>query len=334
MTFRLGDWLEDFASARRELMHCTVTMAVLQAITRLGLLDHLDQPMTAEELAERAGADPQGIARILTFLAAEGVVDMDANGRIAPTQQTAQVQALASTIGNYRMSMEAGLELDRALTQGGVAFQRRFGQPVFEYLRDHPEQGRIFEDVMRVTTREAEDFLFAAYDFPSFTKVVDVGGNQGSFLTSLLNRHPGTSGVLFDLPATADSARAALSKTSFAERVSVVGGSFFEAIPNGGDLYLLKQILHDWDDDACGRILAAMRTAMDVGTPLVVIERLLPDSPQPCEAVDVDILMLMWTSGRERSAADYGGMLEQSGFAVRRVVANAEGQGVIEAVAV
>ncbi len=334
MTFRLADWLDDFETGRRQVMHLTVTQAVLQAVTRLKLFDHLDAPISVDALAARAGVQVDGLARILTFLAAEGVVDWDGTGDVSPNEKSAQMQALASTIGNYRMPAEAGLVLDEALRDGSVAFAKARGMPVFEYLKQDDEAAAIFADVMRVTTREAESYLFSHYDFPAFTHAVDIGGNQGSLLRRLLAENPGTSGVLFDLPATAEVARASLAGTSLESRISCVGGSFFDEVPGGGDLYLLKQILHDWSDEEGLRILAAIRKAIEPETPLVVIERLMPEAPEPCEAVDVDILMLLWTSGRERTAAAYTAMLEQSGFAVRRVVGESGGQGVIEATAV
>lgn len=334
MTFRLADWLEDFETGRRQVMHLTVTQAVLQAVTQLELFHHLDMPMPVEALAARVGVRQQGLSRILSFLAAEGVVEWDGIGDVAPNAKSVQVQALASTISNYRMPAEAGLVLDQALRDGSVAFDIAKGMPVFEYLRQDAEAAAIFADVMRVTTREVESYLFAHYDFPAFTCAVDVGANQGSLLRRLLNENPGTSGVLFDLPATASSAGASLAGTELEDRITCVGGSFFDEVPGGGDLYLLKQILHDWSDEEGLQILSTIRKAMAPGVPLVVIERLMPDVPAPCEAVDVDILMMLWTTGRERTAAAYTGMLEQTGFEVRRIVGETGGQGVLEAIAV
>ncbi len=333
MTFRLADWLDDFETGRRQVMHLTATQAVLQAVTRLKLFDRLDAPMPVAALAARLGVEQQGLARILTFLAAEGVVEWDGAGEVSANARSAQVQALASTIGNYRLPAEAGLVLDEALRDGSVAFEKARGMPVFEYLRQDDEAAAIFADVMRVTTREAESHLFAHYHFPAFTCAVDVGANQGSLLRRLLSENPGTRGVLFDLAPTADKARASIAGTDLASRITCKGGSFFEEVPGGGDLYLLKQILHDWSDDEGLQILASIRKAMVPGTPLVVIERLMPEAPKPCEAIDVDILMLLLTSGHERTVAAYSAMLERGGFEVRRVVGETGEQGVLEAVA-
>ena len=331
MTFRLAEWLGDFEGGRRQLMHLTVVQLVLQAVTQLKLFDHMVVPMKAEVLAAKMGVQQDGLFRLLAFLAAEGVVEWDGSGPVSPTRQSALLQELSSTIGNYRLSMEAGLALDDALTDGGVAFEKRFGRPVFEYLRQDAEAGAIFADVMRVTTREVEAFLFSQYEFPSFTCAVDIGGNKGSLLVRLLEERPEASGILFDLPPTAAAAQDSLAASPVSERIECVGGSFFETIPPGRDLYLLKQILHDWSDEEALQILANTRRAMKAGTPLLVIERLMPESPQPCEAMDVDMLMMIWTSGRERSIAAYQQLLEESGFAVRSVVGETGGQGVIEA---
>lgn len=332
---KLGDFLDEAGDGRRFLMHQTTQFAVLQAVTRLGLLDHLDAPMPVADLAQKAGADAGGVARIMAYLAADEVLDMDASGIVAPTARSAQLQALSSSICNFRLSHEAALVFDRALKHGEVAFETRFGKPVFQYLQDNPAEGSVFADVMRVTAREAEAFLFSAHEFAPFTRAVDIGGNRGNFLMRLLEDFPQASGVLLDLADTADIARSNIADTQFADRIEVVGGSFFDAVPTGGDFYLLKQILHDWGDEACLAILANTRAAMEAGVRLAVIERILPEVPTPSEAFDVDILMLLWTNGgRERTLSEYRAMLEQTGFAIERVCDNPDGQGVIEAVAV
>jgi hypothetical protein len=192
----------------------------------------------------------------------------------------------------------------------------------------------MFGLVMSETTAMNEQQIFASHTFGPFNVAIDVGGNQGSLLLRLLEAHPAARGVLFDLPDTVRQAEAPVAAAGMAGRVELVGGDFFTAVPAGGDLYLLKQILHDWSDQECLAILRNIRAAMTEGARLAVVERLLPEQPRPHNAFSLDVIMLMWTTGRERRLSEYVAMLGACGFAFDRVTENPDGMSVLEALAV
>ena len=330
----LGEVLDEPERMHHLLNRHMAQFAVLQAVNRLGLPELLDGPTTIADLAASTGADGDGLTRLLTYLAAEGVLDLDGD-TVTPTPRTAALRQLAPAIGNDRLSVLAAFELDRALRSDRSAFELQFGQPPFDYLADNPADGDNFARLMQLTTQLAEQAIFANHHFGEFTRAVDVGGNHGSLLLRLLADRPEARGVLFDLPSTVADARTALADHPLADRVEAVGGSFFEEVPEGGDLYLLKQILHDWGDEECETILRHICRAIAPQGRLAIIERLVPDAQEPHNARDLDILMLLWTGkGRERTPAQFADMLSRCGFAVERTSDGGRSMSVIEAVPV
>lgn len=329
----LGEMLDTPGDYSLWLQHLTAAFSVIFAVDRLGLLDHVETgPATFAGIAEASGCPESTVARLLGFLAAEGALEIDAEGCVVATERTRAMRATQQQrIG--AMTLATGIALPDSVGSGTTAFEAHYGLPVFDYFAAHPEAGRMFGRIMSETTAANERFIFAHHPFHPFEVVVDVGGNHGSLLLRLLEAHPAASGVLFDLPGTVEQAAAPIAAAGMAGRVACVGGSFFDAVPPGGDLYLLKQILHDWSDDECRTILARVRAAMAEGTRLAVVERLLPEQYRPHNAYVVDVIMLLWTSGRERKLSEYVAMLEQAGFAFDRVTENPDGLSVVEAVA-
>jgi len=335
MTETLGEALDDPRRAHFLLNRQTAIYAVLQAVSRLGLLDLLEAPVSIGDLARKSGAALPGLARILAFLEAEGVLGVDADGIVLPNKRTAALRTLVPAIGNDRLSNMAALDLDQALREDRPAFDIHFDKSAFAYLQDNPQLGANFARLMQLTTQQAEETLLQRHSFPHFSKVVDIGGNQGTLLLQLLRGNPAAHGVLFDLPETAEKARPALDTARDGKRIEVIGGDFFAEVPEGGDLYLLKQILHDWSDEAGGQILRNIRKAIAPDGKLLVIERLIPEQTGPHPARALDILMLLWTpGGRERKLEEYRQMLVQAGFAIDQVTIDRDGQSVIEAVPV
>jgi hypothetical protein len=206
--------------------------------------------------------------------------------------------------------------------------------PVFEYLSQHPDTARYFGALMSRTTAIAEAFVFANHRFEPFELAVDVGGSHGWLMLNLLGHYPDTRGIVFDLPATAEQARTVLSASAVGARAEARGGNFFEAVPAGGDLYLLKQILHDWDDERCVQILAAIRAAIGARGRLAVIEYLLPESMVPHSGFAMDVHMMVLSAGRERTLSEYNSLFAAAGFEFDRVTENARGQSVVEVIPV
>ena len=182
--------------------------------------------------------------------------------------------------------------------------------------------------------REAEAVV-AAYDFSGFDRIIDVGGGTGVLLAAILTANPGPHGVLFDLPEVVGQATETLEAAGLAGRFEVVGGDFFTALPAGADAYLLSRVVHDWDDADAGRILASCHRAMPADGRLLLIDAILPERAieQPA-VIRMDINMLLFLHGRERTAAEFDRLLAENGFRMTRVIglASTAGIGIIEAV--
>lgn len=330
----LGETLDDPGEFPAWIQFITVAFTVIYAVDRLGLLGHLEErPLPVARIASRSGLPEDDVARLLAFLVAEGVVAIDEQGQVSATART---EVMRSTVQQQlaRMTLETAFAYPEAVGTGVTAYEACYGLPVFEHLRANPETARMFGRVMSETTAMNERQIFACHEFLPFTLAVDIGGSQGSLLLRLLEAHPGARGLLFDLPDTVAQAEGPVAAAGMAGRVELVGGDFFAAVPEGGDLYLLKQILHDWSDDECRAILRNVRAAMAPGTRLAVVERLLPERPRPHNAYVLDVIMLLWTSGRERKLSGYAAMLAECGFVVDRATENPDGMSVVEALAV
>ncbi len=310
-------------------------LGALFATMHLRLLDHIGpEPTTAAEVAERCGLNPERTRRLLEYLAAEEVIAADDEGRFVPTARSRFLQSNEATATVSTWGYASALHLGEAIEREVTAYEACFGRPVFEDFKARPERGRQFGECMSFSTTITEDHLFANHEFRPCTLAVDVGGSMGSLLLRLLANQPSARGVLFDLPETAEQARQVILASPFADRVQIVGGDFFESVPIQGDLYLLKQILHDWSDDQCMTILKNVRAAIVAGGRLAVVERVIPESFTPHVAYDFDMLMMIWTTGRERRLSEFRSMFEATGFAFDRFEENADGMGVIEAVAI
>jgi hypothetical protein len=329
----LGEMLDEPGEFPAWIQFITVAFTVIYAVDRIGLLDHLeDRPQPVAEIAARSGHPLDDVARLLAFLAAEGVVAIDEQGCASATARTLSMRATVQQ-QLARMTLETGFAYPESIGTGVTAYEAHFGLPVFEHLRANPETARMFGRVMSETTAMNERQIFAQHRFHPFHVAVDIGGSQGSLLLRLLETQPEARGVVFDLPGTVAQAEGPVAAAGMADRVELVGGDFFAAVPPGGDLYLLKQILHDWSDDECRAILRNVRAAMAEGARLAVVERLLPERHRPHNAYVLDVIMLLWTTGRERKLSEYVAMLAECGFAFDRVTENPDGMSVVEVVA-
>ncbi len=193
------------------------------------------------------------------------------------------------------------------------------GQSFFEMMRDDPAKADDFARFMTATTALAEQFIFSSHDFAPFSLAVDVGGNHGSLLLRMLSLQPAARGILFDLPTVTALAPPVLAAHPNGARVEVVSGSFFESVPAGGDLYLLKQILHDWKDPECLAILRNIRAAIAPGGRLAVVDRLMPEEIRPHPSYKMDLYMMLLLGAQERKLSEFEALFAQSGFRLDKV---------------
>jgi hypothetical protein len=306
----------------------------LWAAARLRIADAVaETPRSVEEIAAETGTRPDMLRRLMNALAAAGIFAADGEGRFSHSELSGLLRAdhplsqrafVESVFGHEHYA--AWGEIEESLRSGTTAFDHHYGMPVFAYFSQHPEVAALFSEAMTSTTRLMEAVLLASYAPPPFRLAVDVGGSQGTLLAGLLDRHPEARGILFDLPDLVAQVRPRLA----GDRIEALGGDFFESVPEG-DLYLLKFILHDWTDDQCGTILKNLRAAIRPGGHVLIIENVLPETVSPHPGYLMDLNMMVMTGGRERTATEFGALLERSGFAPGKVTLTPGLLSVVEA---
>ena len=200
----------------------------------------------------------------------------------------------------------------------------RTGEPavkhVFECLAQNPESAAIFSEAMAELTTQVSTAVVAAYDFSRFSKIVDIGGGNGTLILSILQANPQMSGILFDLPHVVEDARKHLDAAGLTGRCEVVAGDFFVSVPSGGDAYILKNIIHDWDDERALKILQNCHRAMAKNGKLLLVEGVIPPGNEPSFGKLLDLNMLVMAGGCERTEAEYRALFAAAGFTLTNVV--------------
>jgi len=330
---------EEIAAARR--MHELITRSLLvQAIfvaSRLRIPDLLaGAARTAEELAAATGAQPAALHRLLRALTGLEVVTVEGD-RFALTSLGRSLCAgpysaaeSAIFLGSPAVWPAWGA-LGDAVLDGQAAFRHAHGTGLFGYLSAHPDEMVAFQALMSAQSRLQIPAVLAAYDFTPARTIVDVGGGQGALLAALLAANPAARGVLFDRPDVVAGSGPVLARV--APRYEVVPGDFFHAVPAGADTYVLKLVMHDWDDARAARILGNIRDAIIPGGRLVIIETVMPPGNEYHHAKFLDVNMLVLSEGgRERTEEEYRVLLDEAGFTLTRVVPTAAALSVVEAI--
>jgi hypothetical protein len=292
-----------------------VSQAIGVAAT-LGIADLLaGGARSAVDLAAATETHPGALGRLLSALACAGVLrtvdgdhfELTEVGEGLRSDSDEPLGAWARFATTHPTWNTWGALLHSVRT-GESAFAHVHGEPAWEYRSSHPDAAERFDSAMSDNTRRSNADLIDAYDFGRFGTIVDVGGGRGAFLAALLGRHPGMRGVLFDLPHVVQA------PPDLADRLTVVTGSFFDSVPPGGDAYVMKYILHDWDDEDALAILRACRQAMAPDTSVLVIERDLGRPGERLESKVSDLNMLVSLGGRERTIDEYAALMERAGL--------------------
>jgi hypothetical protein len=333
MNKTIGDMLDHPQEFQSWLHDITAYQAVIHAIASTQFLDQWDaEPVSLEELSVRTKIDTTQLGRLINFLVSQGVLEMLADGAIAHTPRSRSLRSFRPATMVQRMALQSGLHLGEAIRTGRTAFESCFGKPVFEYFTENPEQAAFFGERMSQITAQHEPLLLGQLRFPPFRLAVDIGGSHGTLLSGLLARYPEARGIVFDLPDVTEQAAQRLRAAPEGDRIDAVGGDFFQSVPAGGDLYLVKQILHNWSDGECIEILKSVREAINPDGRLVIIDRLLPETIAADPAFAFDILMMLWSTGQERKVSQVQGLLELARFKLDRVTRNHGRMSIVEAI--
>lgn len=308
-------------------------------IAKLGIADLLNSgPKTAAELAQSTETHPPSLYRLLRALTSVGVLASAPEGRFAltPVSETLVTDAPGSL--RWFAVSELGQEhfpawgnLLHSVKTGEIAFDNHFGVDVWNYFRQNPEDAAIFNDSMTGVTAAANESIMSLYDFSNFNKVVDVGGGHGGLITSILKSNPQATGVLFDAPQVISGAGAKIEAAGLADRCETIGGDFFQAVPTGGDAYIMKWIIHDWDDEKAIRILKNIRSQIPSHGKLILVDCVVPEGDEPHFSKFIDLNMLVMTGGKERTEREFQQLLEAAGFRLLRVIPTGVPTHIVEA---
>jgi len=307
---------------------------------RLGIADLLkDGPLGIDELASRTTTLPAALHRVMRGLAAVGLIkenesrrfELTALGEYLRTDIPDSLAAVALLGGDSYLPWG---HLLHAIETGETAFEHVFGMNRYRYLEENPDAAVRFNAAMASFASQLTAAVVSAYDFSQFENAVDVGGGKGGLLLAILRANPNLRGTLFDTSWVVDAFEEKLEESGIGERCNLIAGDFFESVPEGGDLYLLSHVTHNWADDDCIRILENCRKALRPEGRLLLIEMIMPAELSPSFAtyplVMTDLQMLVMTGGRERTAAEFGALLNKAGFHLERIVPTRALESIIE----
>lgn len=328
------------APVHQQLDHLISGYWISQAIyaaAKFGIADLLAKgPQTAAQLAAATSTNPDALYRLLRALASVGIF---AEGAGRQFSLTPLAEPLRSDVpGSKRaLSLMSGDEQFRAWSEivhsiqtGERAFDKVFGERIFDYLARHPDKARVFDAAMVGIHGRESAAILDAYDFSGIGVLADVGGGNGSQLTAVLQKHPHMKGILFDLPHVVERAKEPLFKAKVLDRCQLVGGSFFESVPAGADAYVLRHIIHDWEEDKALAILRNCHQAMQADGRLLIVESIIPPGNQPFGGKFLDLVMLLIPGGQERTEIEYRELFAKAGFELTKVVSTGTEVSVIE----
>ncbi|MCC3779779.1 methyltransferase [Streptomyces sp. UNOB3_S3] len=321
---------EDHHGLVTRLAYGQMAAQTLGAATRLGVFDLIgDGERTADSLAGALGTRPRATYRLLRALAALRLLDESAPGvfTTTPAGDLLRSGTPGSMLSVVRLFsdpvMLRGWELlEESVRTERPSFDTVFGTDFFGHLKKHPELSAEFNAAMSQATRTAADVIPHHYDFGRFGTVVDVGGGDGTLLAAILRAHPGPRGVVHDSAEGLAQAAGRFARDGLTDRVTLETGDFFASVPAGGDLYLLKSVIHDWDDERCATILRHIRAVVPDDGALLLVEPVMPATvPGDASALPYlsDLNMMVNVGGRERTADDFAALFDTAGFALRAI---------------
>jgi O-methyltransferase domain len=311
----------------------------VSCLAQLGIPDLVEAgPKSVQELAAELGAEPQALYRLLRATASVGVMVEGPDGKFSQTPMSAVLR------GNVQPNLRAFAimsgrdwhgrgwsQLQYCVKTGKQAMEQIYGMHVFKYLEEHPEEGQVFNDAMTCLSMLDSPAVAEAYNFEGIHNIVDVGGGHGLLLATILEKNPKLKGILYDLPhVVAHAAEGPLKPVM--ERCTVESGDMFSSVPAGADAYIMKHIIHDWPDELCTKILKACRASVSADGKLLVVDAVIPTDNSYSPSKFLDLQMLIFPGGRERTEKQFRELLAASGWRLTRIIPTAAVDSVIEGV--
>jgi hypothetical protein len=319
------------------LSGASITGAIA-CLAQLGIPDLLDAgPRSAEDLAAQIEADPRALYRLMRATASLGVLSEGPDQKFSQTPLSAVLRTNANPSLRGFAEMHArewhGMgwsRLDYCVRTGKQALDKIYGSPTFEFLRKHPEEAKVFNQAMTDLSSIDSPAVAEAYSFDKIHSIVDVGGGHGSLLAAILSRNPHMTGTLFDEAHVTEGAKNGSLKPLL-DRCTLASGDMFSSVPAGADAYIMKHIIHDWPDEACVKILQACRKGVNAGGVLLVVDSVIQPGNDFAPGKFLDLQMLIFPGGRERTEKEFRELLTASGWRLTRVIPTATPESIVEA---
>ncbi len=310
----------------------------INLVARLGIADLLASgSKSVEELAEATETHTDSLYRIMRALAGMGIFHEDEKGQFSLTPMG---ECLKSDGLRYQAMLfhsewhdRAWSELEHAVKTGEAAFDKAFGRPAFEWLAEHPEEGRIHGMAMAANLGPRTEAIIQSFDFGQYNLIVDVGAGHGTLLAAVATKNPKVCGIAADLSHAVGAAEKNFAAADVSDRCRAESCNFMKKVPVDGDLYILSNILHDWDDDRCQTILNNCREAMKTDSKLLIVEFLVPPANvfSPAKLLDIE-MMVMSGGGRERTEDEFRSLLSEADLCLERINPLVTGEALLEAI--
>lgn len=311
----------------------------IYAAAKFGIADHLKKgPLSVDVLAQATSTNADALYRLLRALASVGIFTEQESRVFALTPLAEPLcsdvpgskRALALMSGDEQFL--AWSEIEYSIRTGNMAFDKVFGKPIFDYLGENPDKAQIFDAAMVGVHGRESDAIARAYDFSAVDIVADIGGGNGSQMMGLLQHYQSLQGIVFDLPHVVERAQADIAKAGLGSRCTLTAGNFFESVPSGADVYMMRHIIHDWHDDKALTILKNCHVAMPNNGKLLVVDSVIPPGNEPFGGKFLDLVMLLIPGGRERTEEEFRSLFNKAGFELTQIIPTETEVSIVEAV--
>ncbi|HXL22860.1 MAG TPA: methyltransferase [Candidatus Dormibacteraeota bacterium] len=311
----------------------------VSCLAQLGIPDLLEAaPKSAEDLATKIGADPQALYRLMRATASVGVLSEGSDGKFSQTPMSAVLRSNATPslrsfaiMGGREWHGRGWSHLDYCVRTGKQALEQIYGAHIFEFLKQHPDEGQTFNDAMTELSMIDGPAVADAYNFTAIRSIVDIAGGHGFLLATILQRNPNMRGTLYEMPHVLEGAKKGPLQPLM-ERCVFASGDMFSSVPPGADAYIMKHIIHDWTDDLCLQILTACRKGVNSGGKLLVVDTVIQPGNDFSPGKFLDLQMLIFPGGCERTEKQFRDLFAAAGWQLSRIIPTAAADSIVEAV--
>lgn len=322
-----------------QLLNGAHVAGAVSCLAQLGISDLIEAtPKSAEELAKQIGVDPQALYRLMRATACVGVLSEGPDGKFSQTPMSTVLRSDANPslrslaiMGGREWHGRGWSHLEYCIRTGKQALEQVYGAHVFDYLKQNPEEGQIFNDAMTQISMIDSPAVADAYNFDGIHSIVDIAGGHGLLLATILKKNPQMRGTLYELPHVLEGSKNGPLKPVM-DRCTLASGDMFSSVPAGADAYIMKHIIHDWTDDRCVQILKACRKSVNSGGKLLVVDCVIQPGNDFSPSKFLDLQMLIFPSGCERTEKQFRDLFAAAGWKLSRIIRTVATESVVEGI--